>query len=251
MITVRNYVKPATVEEAYELNQKRANRVIGGMMWVRMSKGNVGTLIDLSGLGMDKIVEEEEQFRIGCMCTLRQLEQHEGLNSAFAGVFKECTRHIVGVQFRNGATVGGSVFGRFGFSDILTVLLALDTSVKLYKRGIVPLAEFVEMERDRDILEEIIVRKDKRRAVYFSERMSSTDFPILACAVSEKDRVYRVSIGARPMRASCIEGTEEEMKDAYRRFSYGSNMRGSSEYREHLAEVLIRRAINALKERDA
>lgn len=250
MLTVRNYVKPKTLEEAYELNQKKANRIIGGMMWLRMSKGNANTLIDLSGLGMNVISEEDEVFRIGCMCTLRQLEQHKALNDTFGDIFKECTRHIVGVQFRNGATVGGSVFGRFGFSDILTALLALDTSVKLYKRGIVPLSEFVKLERDRDVLEEIMIRKDGRKAVYFSERMSNTDFPILACAVSEKNGTFRISVGARPMKADVIECREIHAEEAAARFSYGSNMRGSSEYRKHLAEVLIRRAGDALKERN-
>lgn len=248
LITIRNYVKPASLEEAYELNQKRANRVIGGMMWLRMSRGNVNTAIDLSGLGLDEIEEDENSFHIGCMCTLRQIELHEGLNAAFGGMFKECVRHIVGVQFRNGATVGGSVFGRFGFSDVLTALLALDTSVKLYKKGVVPLADFVKQERDRDILEKIIIRKDGRRTVYLSERMSATDFPVLACAVSEKDGVYRVSIGARPMRAEAVE--TKDLEEAACGFRYGSNMRGSREYREHLAKVLVRRAENALKERN-
>ena len=61
------------------------------------------------------------------MCTLRSLEVHGGLNTYFQEAFKESVRHIVGVQFRNGATVGGSVFGRFGFSDVLTMFLGMDT----------------------------------------------------------------------------------------------------------------------------
>ncbi len=51
---------------------------------------------------------------------LRQLETHEGLNRYLMVCFRECTRNIVGVQMRNCATVGGSIFARFGFSDILT-----------------------------------------------------------------------------------------------------------------------------------
>lgn len=43
------------------------------------------------------------------------------------GAVRESLRHIVGVQFRNLATVGGSIFGRFGFSDVLTMFLALDS----------------------------------------------------------------------------------------------------------------------------
>ena len=179
MITVKNYIKPDTLEAAYELNQKRANRIIGGMMWLRMGKGNILTAIDLSGLLSGEITETDTDFHIGSMCTLRQLETHPGLAKSFGSVWKECTRHIVGVQFRNGATVGGSIFGRYGFSDILTAFLVFDTKVKLYKKGIIPLSEFITMDRDRDILEEIIVAKDGRRAVYLSERRSQTDFPVL------------------------------------------------------------------------
>lgn len=248
MITVKNYVKPETLEEAYELNQKRANRVIGGMMWVRMGRGNVNTAIDLSGLGLDKITETATEFRIGCMCTLRQIETHQGLAEEFGSIFKECTRHIVGVQFRNGATVGGSIFGRYGFSDILTAFLVLDTKVKLYKKGIVPLSEFIGMHRDRDILEELIIKKDGRNTVYLSERRSQTDFPVLTCAASEKDAKVVVSIGARPMHAERRETTLEEMVQLAGDFTYSSNMRGSKEYRQHLAGVLLNRAKKALEE---
>ena len=69
------------------------------------------------------------------MCTLRQLETNTDLNRYFDGLMREMVRHIVGVQFRNGATVGGSLYGRYGFSDVLTALLVLDTEVELYKAG--------------------------------------------------------------------------------------------------------------------
>ena len=51
MIKIKEYVKAESLEQAYELNQKRANRVIGGMLWMRMSSAQVQTAIDLSGLG--------------------------------------------------------------------------------------------------------------------------------------------------------------------------------------------------------
>ena len=44
--------------------------------------------------------------------------------------FKESLCHIVGVQFRNCATVGGSIYGRYGFSDVLTMFLGMDTWVE-------------------------------------------------------------------------------------------------------------------------
>ena len=36
MLTIQNYKKVESLEEAYELNQKKANRIVGGMMWMRM-----------------------------------------------------------------------------------------------------------------------------------------------------------------------------------------------------------------------
>ena len=130
MLTIREIKKAATLEDAWQLNQKRPNRVMGGMLWMRLSKGNVATLIDLSTLGLDKIEEKDTEFSIGAMVTLRQLELHAGIGAYTKGAMKEALRHIVGVQFRNLATVGGSIFGRFGFSDVLTMLMALDAKVE-------------------------------------------------------------------------------------------------------------------------
>ena len=64
-------------------------------------------------------------FSIGAMVTLRQLELHPGLAAYTDGAVRESVRHIVGVQLRNLATVGGSIYSRFGFSDVLTMFLAL------------------------------------------------------------------------------------------------------------------------------
>ena len=143
MLEIREYRKVRSLEEAWELNQKRGNRVIGGMMWLRMSRGKCGIAVDLSGLGLNRIEETEDSFSIGCMVTLRQLECHKGLNEYADGAVREAVRNIVGVQFRNLATVGGSIWGRYGFSDVLSIFLALDTEVELYRGGRMPLPEIL------------------------------------------------------------------------------------------------------------
>lgn len=115
MLKIKEYVKVNSLEEAYELNQKKSSRVLGGMVWMKMMNRSVGTAIDLSGLGLDRITETEEEFVIGCMTSLRTLETHPGINTYTGGAMRESLRHIVGVQFRNCATAGGSIYGRFGF----------------------------------------------------------------------------------------------------------------------------------------
>ena len=85
MLTIKEYIKAESLEQAYELNQKKSNRLLGGMMWLRLGKGNVNKAIDISGLGLDQIEETNEEFSIGSMVTLRQLEQHKGLENYTRG----------------------------------------------------------------------------------------------------------------------------------------------------------------------
>lgn len=262
MFTCKEYRKAETLEEAWQLNQKKSNLLIGGMLWVKMGHRNVHTVIDLSGLGLNEIEETQEEFRIGCMATLRQLEEHEGLNRYTGGAVRESVRHIVGVQFRNVATVGGSVFGRFGFSDVLTMLLAADSFVQLYKGGLVPMREFVNRSRDRDILVRIIIRKTPGIFAYQSARNARTDFPTLAVAVAFRRDTWYVSVGARPGRAmllttdgasiseaepSISEAEPEAFAAALGEYAagkipVGTNLRGSAAYRSQLVKVLVKRA---------
>lgn len=266
MFTCKEYKMAETLEEAWTLNQKRSNLLIGGMLWVKMGNRRVQTVIDLSGLGLNEIEEDETQFRIGCMTTLRQMETHEGLDAYANGAVRESLRHIVGVQFRNVATVGGSVFGRFGFSDVLTMLLAMDSYVELYKGGMIPMAEFVNRKRDRDILVRIIIKKTEGTFAYESMRAARTDFPTLAVAAARMNGTVRLSIGARPARAALLvcedqgaggrDGrqivplTEKEARRyaeyAAQQAAVGSNLRGSAEYRRELVKVLVKRACLSL-----
>ena len=38
MMTIREYARPATLEEAWQLNQKKPNRVLGGMLWLKQQE---------------------------------------------------------------------------------------------------------------------------------------------------------------------------------------------------------------------
>ena len=80
-----------------------------------MKNKTLGTAIDLCDLGLDQIDEDENEFRIGAYATLRQIETHEALNAYTHGAIAESVRHIVGVQFRNVATVGGSIWADSDF----------------------------------------------------------------------------------------------------------------------------------------
>ena len=255
MITIQKYVRAQSLEEAYQLNQSKRNRIVGGMMWMRLGKGGINTAIDLCGLGLDTITETEDAFTIGAMVPLRQLELHEGLDAYTNGAVRSAVKDIVGVQFRNMATVGGSIWGRFGFSDVLTVFLAMDCYVELYKGGTLPLEQFATMKKDSDILVRLVVKKTPGRFVYTAMRNQRTDVPVIACALSKVDGEYRAVIGARPAKAMVIrdtqgllaQGISEESAKAFAAFAANtaptdSNIRASAAYRTHLIRVLTERA---------
>ena len=258
MYTIQSYKKVDSLEEAYALNQKKSTTIIGGGMWLRLGSRPIGTAIDLSGLGLNQIEETEDSFNIGCMTTLREIESHQGLNRYFHEMPAEMMRSIVGIQFRNTATIGGSIYQRFGFSDPLTGFLALNTEVEMYGAGRISLEDFVNMKYDRDILVALHVKKDGCRAAYESFRNTKTDFPVVTVAVSRKEDHWKAVIGARPGRARVAEKDyimdERPSEEAIKKFAvqsrdnvhFGSNMRAGAEYRSLLAEVLIKRAVKTI-----
>ena len=261
MITIQKYTRAQSLEEAYQLNLNKRNRVIGGMLWVKMGNGSVNTAIDLCDLGLGRIEENDGEFSIGASVTLRDIELHEGLNAYTCGAVNKAVKDIVGVQFRNMATVGGSIWGRFGFSDVLTVFLAMDSYVELYKGGVMPLEQFAAMGYERDILVRLIVRKTPGRFSYQAMRIQRTDFPVLACAVSEMNGKYRAVLGARPGRAMVVRdeagllagGMTSESAKAFAEYAAEktptqSNARGSAQYRTQLVRVLTERAALELTE---
>ena len=272
MFYYNQYVRAQSLDEAYELYQKKPNFVLGGMLWLKMKNKTLGTAIDLCDLGLDQIDEDENEFRIGAYATLRQIETHEVLNAYTHGAIAESVRHIVGVQFRNVATVGGSIWGRFGFSDVMTIFRALGAKVQLHKAGIMDLDEFAALPRTtRDVLVSVIVPKNAKGVVYLSQRNQSTDFPVLTCAVANRSGRYVAVIGASPYMAEPVwdeDGILDCLADAKtdgnaaltdnsetnakidkfaeyvaEHIRFGSNIRAGAEYREMICRVLTRRAV--------
>ena len=75
LFTMREYVLAESLEQAYGLLTKgKSNCILGGLLWMKMGNKAIGTGIDLSNLGLNKIEENEEEFKIGCMTTLRDIE---------------------------------------------------------------------------------------------------------------------------------------------------------------------------------
>lgn len=264
MFTIREYAVPENLDEAYQiLKSRKGNQILGGCAWLRLGKKRINIAVDLSKCGLDYIREDEDKIEIGAMTSYRSVETSDILKKYFNGVIADSVSSIIGTQFRNTVTVGGSVYGRFGFSDFLTPLLALNTSVILYKKGSIPLEVFMTMPYEKEIIEKIVIKKDGRLASYQMFRNSRADFPILNLAASkDKDGVYTVTVGARGPKAakacqtaaflteklsenqSNREDIIEQASDILtEEMSFTDNMRASAEYRKLLSRVLLKKAV--------
>lgn len=254
MYTAREYIFPASLEEAHALlSASRRNRIIGGGCWMALGRGRYGKLIDVSRICPSEVRLEDGRLILGGAATLRELETSPEAAGLLGGMLCKCVRPIVGVQLRCSATIGGSLYARFGFSDVLTALLACDATVSLYQGGDVPIAEFAAMPYARDIVLSASLPADARRAAMRTLRLTSTDLPILTVAASELDGHWRIAIGARPGRAqlalqaaAALEAggsPEDAGKAAAAELAFGSNMRASAAYRQTVAKALVQQAI--------
>ena len=258
MFTLMELVQPQSLEEAYEILMKRKNNiVIGGSAFLRMGEKRIGTGIDLSNLNLNLIEETSDYIKIGAMTTLRDLEVSPILNKYFNGVIGNCVKDIIGVQFRNGVTVGASVFSKYGFSDLIVALLSLDTEVELYKGGRVKLEEFLKQKYEKDILVKVHINKNNSKSIYKCMRNSRSDYPILNIAISKDDNNFKICVGARPQRATIAKEASEFISNnilneenilkaseiACEELVFGSNMRASKEYRKAICKSLVKSAL--------
>jgi len=262
MFTLSDLVQPEKLETAYQiLLDKRNNTILGGCAFLKMGSKRIGTAIDLSNLKLSYIHETDGFIEIGGMTSLRELETHTLLKEFFNGVIPKSIRDIIGVQFRNTVTVGASVYAKYGFSDLITVLLVLDTDVELYKGGRMSLADFLNKPKGKDILVRLWIKMDHCKATYLNLRNSASDYSVLNVTVSKLDDQWKIAVGARPRRAAIAANAsatlskgnlsgpeiEEVAQQASEEFSFGTNMRGTAEYRKALCKVLVKRAIMEVK----
>lgn len=259
---IRDYVRASSLDEAYELlTAKKANRIIGGTTFLNMTQMKIGTAIDLQDLGLDYIREDGGDIAIGAYTSLRELETSPLMKQAYGMMFEDVFRHLIGVQLRNTITIGGHVASRFGFSDIIPALIAMDASVVFYKAGTMKLEEYMKVVKpEKDILVEIRIPNDGRRGIVQMMRTSFNDYSLFCLAMSRKDNDWRVVAGVLPGRAKLAEAAMAEMSQETVRawearkwagkitgcFRFGSNTRASANYRKELCRVFARRGIEVL-----
>lgn len=259
MYTIQTYHFCQSAEEAYELLQKnRNNTILAGGAWLRMTRRPIATALDLSRIPeMSAIGEEEGELVIGAGASLRAIETHPLTRTYAGGALRRALEPIVGVQLRRAATIGGNICSRHGFSDPITVLLALGAQLDLVGVGRLPLEEFLQGPPLRDVLRSVRLPSGPVQAAYLARRSSATDLATLTVATACREGEWRVAVGARPGCAAVAPNASRALTQgadsrtageiAAAELAFGSSMRGSAAYRRLIAAVLVQRCADLVK----
>lgn len=250
-----NFVKPKDSGTALQILKDDPDSVVlGGTTFLKLSDKKYSTGIDLSELNLNFVRENDEFIEIGAYTTLREIEINPIINKYFGDLLPKSVENLIGVQFRNNATVGGAIFSRLGFSEITTALLVLDCQLEFEENGKVEYKDFISSWNiRRDILKKIIIKKHPGKSTYKMMRNSSTDLPILSVAVAKFQKIS-IAIGTRPGIAKLSQKASElinadngKLQEAanliVEEFNFGDDLRANNEYRKKIAPVLVKNAL--------
>lgn len=261
MVHVKEYYVASSLEDAHQrLKENPKNALLGGGTWMKYTNRTLNQLIDLSKLGLSTIEETEDDIIIGALSTLRDIEVHPAIKALGQGFLSQALGSIMGVNFRNIATIGGSIFSKFSFSDILTPLLTLDVSVRLYPEETKSLEAFLEEKGDRTkILTHLMIKKQEGKGYFKKVSQVINDFCIVNVAIFKTNQT-KMAVGGRPQRAKLAanamkmireaKSVDDELikkvaEEAILELRFGDDERGSEDYRKLLSKTYL---IRGLKE---
>ena len=261
------YVRAGSVDEAVALlgGDEDAKLLAGGhslipTMRLRFSRPSL--LVDIGRLDDLRYVRKNgDRIAIGALTRHAELVCDPVLTQHCA-LIGEAAALIGDPQVRHRGTIGGSVAHGDPASDLGTILLTLDA--ELVARGpggerTIPAAEFFTGPFDnalehQEVLTEI--RVPKAAGAYLKYVRRAHDWATVGVAAARVDgrvHVGLTSMGPTPLRARSVEEAfagGASPADAAAHAADGTmpptDASASSEYRAHLAQVLVRRALETL-----
>ena len=257
---VNEYYRASSLEDAYhKLQEDPKNVILAGGFWLKKIGQSYNALIDVSSLGLDQIKDAGSEVVVGSMVSQRAFESSPVVKALFSDAPAFAVREIMGVNFRNGATIGGSIMGRYPFSDVICGLLPYDVSLEFYPAHRMSLEEYLNYKGKLNaILVAIHISKGEGKGFYKKVKTTALDFPIVNIAVAKVNGDYRIAVGARPGVAALAYKAMEYINNvknpnkadfekagelAVSELMFLDNKDASKEYRVDLAKVYVRRGL--------
>ena len=274
------YARPTTVDEALQAIADGGDDVkimAGGQSLIpvmRLRLAAPETVVDLSRVTELRGVRDDgDAIVIGAMATHHDV-MTDPLVLQYAPLIAEATETVADRQVRARGTFGGALAHADPAGDLPAVALALDAEFVIVGpegRRTVPASDFfvdylTTALEEGELLVEIRVPKLAgewgMRYEKFNRVAQAWSIVAVAAVVRRENghiaeaRIGLTNMGSTPLRASAVEAalagadaSPEAIAAAARSAAEGtspsSDLNGQADYREHLAQVLTRRAVTA------
>jgi len=279
-----DYVRAKTLDEALSLlaQNEDAKILAGGHSLIPAMKLRLAQpplLVDIGRLSdLAYVREEAGQIRVGAMTTHYQIESSDLLKQ-ICPLLPECAGHIGDVQVRNKGTIGGSLAHNDPAGDWPAAIIALNAELvvasKNGERTIKADDFFVDLLttalQPGEILREIRINKSNGRTghAYVKLHHPASGFAVVGVAASvsldangscANAGIGITGVSSKAYRATAVEGAlsgakldEQSISAAVSHATDGVDVNGdlfaSAEYRRHLAQVYVGRALTTATER--
>lgn len=248
------YTWATTVEDAWEAFQTQPHTqfLSGGVGIGLRDESQTERIIDLKPVLPCHYEFDDDEVRIGAGIRI-----NDWLDATDDPLVIQALRTVGSNQIRNMATIGGSIAQHYSWSDICTLLVAIDSKVKVYDGQLSTMAiESYWGKKDRGIITEVILPRWATHGAYVKFSQTGYDIAYLNLAMAARMdkngiQAIRVAVGARPGGAKLLSLNtsgrpkamihQDAIEKAVESADFGSNEAASAEYRKSLVITHITR----------
>jgi len=264
------YKRASSVDEALQLAAQGgddAKFLAGGhsllpLMKLRLAVPEI--LVDIGRLGELRYIRDDgSHIAVGALTSHDEMAR-SGLLGSELPLLAHAAGQVGDPQVRHRGTIGGSLAHADPAADLPAVILALDATLVAsgpsgsreiaageFFRGL-----FESALRPGELLTEIRIRRPQAAGWSFQKfTKRAIDWAIVGVAV-QGDSVALVNMGQTPLRASAVEramasgaGPRDAAAHAAEGSSPPDDISAGRGYREHLARVLVARALEESRSR--
>lgn len=251
-------LRPRSVSEALGLVDYDRMAYAGGTeLLLAMKEGLLRPthLVDLKGIpGLDRVVESGDEVSIGALVTHTRAADDPVLRSRLPGLAGVLTR-VGNPRVRATGTLAGNLCFAEPRSDVAPALIAMGAEVEISSRdghrrmavGDLILGPYTTALQPGQLLTRIIVPvRPGLRFVYLKHQ--TAERPALGVALAVDSHVSLVvgAVGLTP-QVFCPDSLSEiDAHEIAGRVEVIPDMTGSEEYKRHLVEVYLRRALTEM-----